>query len=306
MEFKDHQNPGGTLNRRFSVLDCYKFLKEGKELTDDELFLASALQCCINWLQAFFLELDDILDKPHTRQDQDCWFKDPKVCMFAANNGVILRQRIPRVLRKHFRDKKYYVDLLHLFDQVEFQTAGGQMNNLLITLEDEKDLSKYSSDLYGRIVHYKTANYSFYLPVACALLMSGEKLEDHLDTKSILMDMGKYLQVQIEYHDCFGDPQSGKTGTDIEDFKCSWLVVKALELCNDEQKKVLYENYGKQDPVCVATVKQLYNELNLQGVFAEYECQNYESLIISIEACPSAAVQVLLKSLLAEVYKRQN
>lgn len=28
-------------------------------------------------------------------------------------------------------------------------------------------------------------------------------------------------------------------GTDIEDFKCSWLVVKALECCNEEQRKVL-------------------------------------------------------------------
>lgn len=29
-------------------------------------------------------------------------------------------------------------------------------------------------------------------------------------------------------------------GTDIEDFKCSWLVVKALERCNKEQTKILY------------------------------------------------------------------
>jgi len=29
-------------------------------------------------------------------------------------------------------------------------------------------------------------------------------------------------------------------GTDIEDFKCSWLVVKALERCSEEQTKILY------------------------------------------------------------------
>lgn len=34
-------------------------------------------------------------------------------------------------------------------------------------------------------------------------------------------------------------PFEYQIGTDIEDFKCSWLVVKALELCNEDQKKLL-------------------------------------------------------------------
>ncbi|KAI9083142.1 hypothetical protein K1719_034875 [Acacia pycnantha] len=56
-------------------------------------------------------------------------------------------------------------------------------------------------------------------------------------------------EAEDDYLDCFGDPETiGKIGTDIEDFKCSWLVVKAMELSNEEQKKVPYENYGKPDP----------------------------------------------------------
>ncbi|KNA12159.1 hypothetical protein SOVF_128270 [Spinacia oleracea] len=301
----DYNVPGGKLNRGLSVIDSYKLLKEEKELTDDEVFLASALGWCIEWLQAYFLVLDDIMDNSHTRRGQPCWFRVPKVGMIAVNDGIILRNQIPRILRKHFRDKKYYVDLLDLFNEVEFQTASGQMIDLITTIEGEKDLSKYSLDLHRRIVQYKTAYYSFYISVACALLMSGEKLEDHLDVKDILVDMGIYFQVQDDYLDCFGDPEFiGKIGTDIQDFKCSWLVVKALELCNDEQKKSLHENYGKEDPTCVARVKELYNVLDLQGAFADFESKSYEKLIKSIEAHSSMAVQAVLKSFLAKIYKR--
>lgn len=303
----DYNVCGGKLNRGLSVIDSYKLLREGKELTEDEVFQASVLGWCIEWLQAYFLVLDDIMDGSETRRGQLCWFRLKEVGIIAVNDGVLLRNHIPRILKKHFRQKPYYVDLLDLFNEVEFQTASGQMIDLITTIDGEKDLTKYSLSLHRRIVQYKTAYYSFYLPVACALLMAGEDLNNHLDVKNILIDMGIYFQVQDDYLDCFGDPKMiGKIGTDIQDFKCSWLVVKALELCNGEQKKVLLENYGKADEAKVAKVKALYNDLDLQGEFAEYESKSYQKLTSSIEAHPSKAVQAVLKSFLGKIYKREK
>ncbi|XP_016439077.2 farnesyl pyrophosphate synthase [Nicotiana tabacum] len=303
----DYNVPGGKLNRGISVIDSYSLLKEGKELTSEEIFQTSSLGWCIEWLQAYFLVLDDIMDGSHTRRGQPCWFRLPKVGMIAANDGILLRNHIPRILKNHFRGNPYYVDLLELFNEVEFQTASGQMIDLITTLVGEKDLSKYSFPIHRRIVQYKTAYYSFYLPVACALLMAGESLDNHVNVKNILIEMGIYFQVQDDYLDCFADPEVlGKIGTDIQDFKCSWLVVKALEHCNEEQKKLLYENYGKDDPACVAKVKALYNDLKLEDVYLEYEKKTYEKLINSIEAQPSKAVQAVLKSFLAKIYKRQK
>nr|QEY10177.1 farnesyl pyrophosphate synthase [Scutellaria barbata] len=303
----DYNVPGGKLNRGLSVIDSYKLLKEGKDLTDNEVFLASALGWCIEWLQAYFLVLDDIMDNSHTRRGQPCWYRVPKVGMIAVNDGIILRNHIPRILKNHFRQKPYYVDLLDLFNEVEFQTAQGQMIDLITTIEGEKDLSKYSLPLHRRIVQYKTAYYSFYLPVACALLMAGENLESHTNLKEVLVNMGIYFQVQDDYLDCFGEPEKiGKIGTDIEDFKCSWLVVKALELCNDEQKKVLFEHYGKENPADVAKIKALYNDINLQSVFTEFESKSYEKITSSIEAHPSKAVQAVLKLFLGKIYKREK
>nr|GEY61583.1 farnesyl diphosphate synthase [Tanacetum cinerariifolium] len=287
----DYNVPGGKLNRGLSVVDSYKLLK-GEELTEDEVFLACALGWCIEWLQAYFLVLDDIMDESHTRRGQPCWFRLPKVGMIAVNDGVVLRNHIPRILKKHFRGKAYYADLLDLFNEVEFQTASGQMIDLITTLVGQKELSKYSLSTHRRIVQFKTAYYSFYLPVACALLMFGENLDDHVQVKDVLVEMGTYFQVQDDYLDCFGAPEViGKIGTDIEDFKCSWLVVKALELANEEQKKLLNENYGRKDPGSVAKVKELYHTLNLQGVFEDYENKSHEKIIKSIETHPSKAVQ---------------
>ncbi|CAA2979520.1 farnesyl pyrophosphate synthase 1 [Olea europaea subsp. europaea] len=148
-------------------------------------------------LQAYFLVHDDIMDGSHTRRGQPCWFRLPKVGLIALNDGIILRNHIARILKKHFREKPYYVDLIDLFNEVEFQTASGQMIDLITTLEGEKDLSKYSLQLHRQIVQYKTAYYSFYLPVACALLMAGENLDYHIDVKNVLIDMGIYFQVQV-------------------------------------------------------------------------------------------------------------
>ncbi|KAM0958436.1 hypothetical protein EV1_023504 [Malus domestica] len=100
-----------------SVIDSYQLLQQGRELTEDETFLASALGWCIEWLQAFFLVLDNIMDGSHTRRGQPCWFRLPKVSMIAVNDGVVLRNHIPRILIKYFREKPYYVDLLDLFNE---------------------------------------------------------------------------------------------------------------------------------------------------------------------------------------------
>ncbi|KAI3786509.1 hypothetical protein L1987_40247 [Smallanthus sonchifolius] len=124
LQMVDYNVPGGKLNRGLSVVDRYKLLK-AEELTEDEVFLACALGWCIEWLQAYFLVLDDIMDESHTRRGQPCWFRLPKVGMIAVNDGVVLRNHIPRILEKHFRGKDYYVDLLDLFNEDDYLDCFG-------------------------------------------------------------------------------------------------------------------------------------------------------------------------------------
>ncbi|XP_050216786.1 farnesyl pyrophosphate synthase-like [Mercurialis annua] len=290
----DYNVPRGKLYRGLAVIDCYMALKEGEDLTDGGLLLASVLGWCIEWLQAYALVLDDVMDKSHTRSGRPCWYKLPKVGLIAINDSMLLDNQRHRILRMYFRDKPYYADLLDLFNEVEFQMVSGEMIDLITIFEGEKDLSNYSLSLYHRIVEYKSAYYSMYLPVACALILAGEKLENRDDVMKILIEITIYFQVQDDYQDCFGDPKvTGKVGTDIEDFKCTWFIVKALELANADQKNVLYENYGKADPVCVAKVKDIYEVLDLQGIYTEYEKNTNKKLTEIIKTHPNKALKAL-------------
>jgi Polyprenyl synthetase len=60
------------------------------------------------------------------------------------------------------------------------------------------DLKRYTTETYMRIVTFKTAYYSFYLPVACGLLIGGVSDDASLElAKDICVRMGQYFQVVL-------------------------------------------------------------------------------------------------------------
>ncbi|CAN8095521.1 unnamed protein product [Discula destructiva] len=300
---------GGKCNRGMSVPDSVSILL-GRKLSEDEYFKAATLGWFTELLQAYFLVSDDIMDGSITRRGGPCWYRREGVGMIAINDAFLLEASIYVLLKKYFRSHPAYVDLFELFQETSFQTEIGQLTDLLTAPEDKVNLDSFSMEKYRFIVIYKTAYYSFYLPVALALHQLNIGTPENLkQAEDILIPMGEYFQVQDDYLDNFGLAEHiGKIGTDIMDNKCSWLVNQALAIATPEQRTILEENYGQKDKDKEAVIKKLYNDMKLEQRYKDYEekvVKDIREKIAKIDES-SGLKKAVFEAFLAKIYKRSK
>lgn len=338
-----HQNlkynvPGGKLNRGLSVVETVEILK-GSTLSQEEDLKSAVLGWCIELLQAFFLISDDIMDASITRRGQPCWYlasapsvvannsvtssppyTHPLVGNVAINDAFLLEAAIYELLRKYFRGDPCYLDLLELFHDCTYRTEQGQLVDLITAPEGVVDLGRFSPERHRFIVEYKTAYYSFYLPVAAAMRFCNvpdsyivsfnrnlKTIRPYDVSLSILLPIGEYFQIQDDFLDYAAPPEVlGKIGTDIVDNKCSWCINTALSRCTPEQRLVLEKNYGRKGDLeagagsntdtsiagqearglCEKRVKDVYDAIDLRQIYSDYEEQVYKKLTNLINSIP--------------------
>lgn len=79
------------------------------------------------------------------------------------------------------------------------KTSIGQYLDTHTAKGGKTDLSKFTMKRYDAIVKYKTSYYTFQMPVGLAMLMSGiDDPEMHRQAKTILLEMGKFFQIQVK------------------------------------------------------------------------------------------------------------
>lgn len=300
---------GGKMNRGLScvaVQQTFCKTKHGRDLNNSERCQAAALGWCIEFLQAFFLVADDIMDSSVTRRGQPCWYKNEEVQLVAINDSFILEACVYKILKRYFGKEACYSQLVDLFLEVTRQTEFGQLLDLTSQpLNGDIDLDRFTIERYSSIVKYKTAFYSFYLPIALGMIVSGvTDPEQYKIARDILCIMGEYFQIQDDVLDCFGAPEViGKVGTDIQDNKCSWLVVQALDRATTKQRNILRDNYGKDEPRRINKIKKLYTDMDLQGLFDQYEEESYEKIQNLLKQVTDMPIEIFT-FLLDKIYKR--
>lgn len=292
-----------------SVIDTASVLLS-RPLTPSEYHSTATLGWLTELLQAFFLVSDDIMDSSHTRRGAPCWFRLPHVGTIAINDAFMLESSIYILLKLHFRTHPAYLPLLELFHETSFQTEIGQQCDLLTAPEDHVNLDNFSMSKYQFIVTYKTAFYSFYLPVALALHYLSLATPSNLtQARNILLPLGEYFQIQDDYLDAYADPTTlGKIGTDIQDNKCSWLINQALQRATAEQRATLERCYGRKDAGLEKQVKEVYAQLELERVYKEYEEEKVgeiRKMIADVDESEGLKREVF-ESFLGKIYKRSK
>lgn len=307
--------PDGKLNRGVAVLSTYQLLASKEDLTQENIRLAAILGWTVEFLQAFFLVADDIMDHSQSRRGHPCWYKVEDIGLTAFNDSLLLEACVYTILSRHFKDKSYYNDVLSVMMKISKFTIMGQYLDLSSAKKFESkrgsvdSLDHFTLERYKAIVKYKTSYYSLYLPVVLAMHMARIKDEKLFKlAERILLDMGHYFQVQDDYLDCFGDPAvTGKVGTDIQDGKCSWLINVALTRASQAEKLELVTRYGSSAEEDVAWVKSLYNDLGIPKIYSKYEEDFYGDITEMIQkiegdTCP----QLVFTNILDSIYKRQK
>lgn len=310
----DYNILGGKYYRACLVTSTIQSICQSKGLPIDK-YWESALQLgwAIEVLQAMFLVADDMMDKSLTRRGKPCWYLQPDVQGDAINDTLILESFLYQIIHDNFAAHPEYVNIFRLFQEVSLATQMGQMLDLTsqpLGRRDVEILRAFNYSLYEKIVTYKTALYTFYLPLASGLLITGFHSPQDLNTvKEISIQLGIKFQIQDDYLDCFGAPEViGKIGTDIKDHKCSWLVVQALQLVTNDSaaRTVLEDNYGYNDNEKEARIKQLYQSLRLEALFEQQEEDSLAKIQSMIHDHQENLPPSMFMPILNKIHKRQK
>ncbi|KAM3465670.1 hypothetical protein MY5147_009217 [Beauveria neobassiana] len=282
-----------------------------EDLSEEQFFQSAVLGWLTEILQGFFIVCDDIADNSVMRRGKSCWYRREAVGMRAINDAILLESLIYSVLKEIFYSHPAYIAIIELFHDITLRTSMGQLCDQLNTPDDNvNDPYSFSMVRFQFIAAYKTAYYSFYLPVVLSLHLIGIATAKNLkQAEDILIALGKYFQIQDDYLDNFGLPQyMDKIGTDIKDNKCTWLINKALQAAGSSQREILESNYGQQDETSEARIKNLYEDLELKTEFLEFEKEEAErihGMIAKVDESEGLN-PIIFQVILEKIFQRRN
>jgi farnesyl diphosphate synthase len=274
------------------------------------LHQARVLGWAIEILQAAFLVIDDVCDQADTRRGKPAYYRLSDVGPHrAVNDGLLLESVVFRLMRRHLRQQPVYTDVCDLFRESIFITECGQLMDLAAPPDCVEDIDeRFTLEQYRKMVDCKTSHYTFYLPMASSLMLTGTASAQALAEARALCDaIGEYFQVQDDYLGCFGDEATtGKGQNDVSERKCTWFAVTALQRCEGDPGRRL-ELQRALVAADTGRVTELYEQLGMRDAYSNYEVQAYDDIRAQLATSPAlASVAPVLEAILQKMRGRSR
>ncbi|CAK1584583.1 unnamed protein product [Parnassius mnemosyne] len=269
---------------------CNEVLRKPEEIKGELQIQQTVLAFCVQMVMAYIIIIDDIEDGSKTRNGKPCWHLLPDVGNLAMNDASMFRSFIYEILKQNFQGSTYYDNILNLFNEAFLTCNVGQYFDA-VTVRN-KNYADFTMERYKMIAYHKFGYFASKFPVLSALILCNKFNKDsQRNIDNILTDIGIWGQIYNDLTDFFDDDKrTGKTGSDIQTGKCTWLAVTALQRCNEKQRKEFEACYGSWEPENVNRIRKLYEDLNILNIYFHEERATYEATVKKIQSLPSNAL----------------
>lgn len=236
------------------ALMYYGYLAAGGE--KDEKIMKAAMS--VELLHSFLLIHDDIIDRDEKRHDVETTH---------VRYSDLGKKLNPLKDSDHFGNSIAIIagDMMHAYGNIALYDAGFESKLVLKALKNLQSIVNItiigeSQDVYIEyrgsatekdvlnVYRNKTAKYTIEGPLHTGAILAGADQSMLDDFTAFSIPLGVAFQIQDDILGVFGSEEKiGKPlGSDIEEGKQTILVVKALEMGNDNQKTIVRELLGKK------------------------------------------------------------
>ncbi|KAI9439848.1 farnesyl diphosphate synthase [Lactarius indigo] len=285
---------GGKYKTGLLVVEAAEAFK-GRQLNDSEYEKAAILGWAIVFLHSYFLVSDNIVDQVEISHRKLSWHCVEGVGLKAINDALLVEGAVFQLVREHFRNEPYYIDLLELIHETRHPAFF--RNPVPVSTMRLMDVRHTHAELPMRFLEqhnyqfpraakiYKAAIYSYYLPMALSMIMCGFPVEKGplSDTSyyeyalDILLPLGEYAQIQTEYFDsCAGDIPKNR----------SWCFDAVRTSGTPAQLATLETHFGNPKRTSRLHVQTVFAEAGIDTRYAQYSADAYSRISALIDALP--------------------
>jgi geranylgeranyl diphosphate synthase type II len=263
---------GGKRLRPVMVLLSYNLFDE----TIEKGFPAAL---AIEVFHNFTLLHDDIMDRAEMRRNSMSVYKK-----FSENIAILSGDAMSIMAYNYLIKGNYEAiePMIQLFSQTALEVCEGQQYDM--DFESRMDVTIQE---YLNMIRLKTA-----VLLACSLKLGALAAKVPVKMADLLyvfgLNLGIAFQLQDDLLDVFAeqDKFGKRIGGDIISNKKTFLLLKALEIGNDDKKNTIQEWMGKTDfnaDEKVKAITDIYNNLNIKSITESFINEFYESALSVLE-----------------------